>query len=83
VFKLNPDGLGFTVLKDFDYYTTGGYLSSGELIQGADGAIYGTAPYGGPAYAGTIFKLNTSGTGFTILKSFGEDETSGTYPFSR
>ena len=45
VFKLNPDGTGFTVLHEFDG-TTGANPYAG-LVQGADGALYGTAPSGG------------------------------------
>ena len=69
VFKLNPDGTGFTVLKNFYIFTTGGYLAAG-LIQGTDGALYGTAVQGGSRGYGTVFKLNTDGTGFTVLKNF-------------
>jgi uncharacterized repeat protein (TIGR03803 family) len=39
------------------------------LQQGTDGALYGTATYGGLFSAGTIFKMTTSGL-FTSLYSF-------------
>src|SRR5205823_5333161 len=77
-FKLNLDGTGFTVLKNFDYYTSGGYLQAG-LIQGTDGALYGTANSGGNSYAGTVFKLNPDGSGFTVLQNF-DYSTTGAYP---
>ncbi len=77
VFKLNTDGTGFTVLKDFDYSTSGGYLYWGELIQGTDGALYGAASQGGSGGGGTVFKLNTNGTGFTVLKNFDDYSTTG------
>ena len=41
-----------------------------RLTQGADGVLYGTARIGGSGGGGTVFKLNTDGTGFTVLKSF-------------
>ena len=67
VFRLNPDGSGFSVLKgDFDVFTSGGYLHS-KLIQGMDGALYGTATWGGSSGYGTVFKLNTDGSGFSVL----------------
>jgi uncharacterized repeat protein (TIGR03803 family) len=78
VFKLNPDGSDFSVLMDFEYTTTGG-SPVGELIQGTDGALYGTATQGGSSGYGTVFKLNTDGTGFTVLHEF--DFTTGAYPF--
>jgi uncharacterized repeat protein (TIGR03803 family) len=76
VFKLNSDGTGFVVLKNFDYSTTGGYLQS-SLVQGPDGALYGTAASGGSSYSGTVFKLNTDGTGFAVLKNFDYSTTGG------
>ena len=80
VFRLNPDGTGFTVLKNFDSSTTGD-SPFGELMQGTDGALYGTAPYGGTFGYGTVFKLNPDGTGFTVLKHF-DSSTSGDTPVS-
>ena len=68
VFKLNPDGTAFTVLHDFDG-TTGANPYAG-LIQGADGALYGTATQGGSSGSGAVFKLNTDGSGFTVLLEF-------------
>src|SRR5262249_50845166 len=78
VFRLNTDGTGFTVLKAFDYGTTGGYLYGG-LVQGTNGALYGTANSGGSVGWGTVFGLNPNGTGFTILKNF-DGGTSGGMP---
>jgi uncharacterized repeat protein (TIGR03803 family) len=80
VFKLNTDGSGFTVLQNFDYSTTGGYVYAG-LMQGTDGALYGTAYQGGTSGYGTAFKLNTNGTGFTVLKNF-DYSASGGYVFA-
>jgi uncharacterized repeat protein (TIGR03803 family) len=71
VFKLNPDGTGFTVLANFDS-TTGRYPYAG-LIQGTDGALYGTAQAGGSNGSGTVFKLNPDGTGFTVLANLSSD----------
>ena len=56
VFKLNPDGTGFTVLLNFDNLTTGAYPPAG-LMQGADGNLYGTTYQGGNANVGTVFRL--------------------------
>jgi uncharacterized repeat protein (TIGR03803 family) len=67
-FRLNRDGTGFTVLHDFDYDNSGGYLEGG-LARGADGALYGTAAFGGSFGDGTVFKLNPDGSGFTVLKN--------------
>jgi len=76
IFKLNPDGSGFTVLMDFDSSTTGANCWGG-LILGSDGALYGTTYYGGTGDAGTVFKLNDNGTGFVVLKNFDASTTGG------
>ena len=39
-------------------------------MQGSDGALYGTTSSGGASGAGTVFKVNPDGTGFTTLVSF-------------
>jgi len=82
VFALNTDGTGFTNLHSFtaDYPTTTNSDGSGpvaELILSGN-TLYGTAAWGGSSANGTVFALNTDGTGFTILHSFAA--TPG-YPF--
>jgi uncharacterized repeat protein (TIGR03803 family) len=69
VFSINKDGSGFQVLHSF----TGGSDGknpAGDLIQGMDGAIYGTTYAGDAATRGTIFKINQDGTGYMILHAF-------------
>lgn len=78
VFKLNPDGSAFTVLKHFDNSVTGGH-PTGALIQGPGGALYGTTLYGGSFLYGTIFKLQTDGSGYTVLRHL-DASTTGSYP---
>ena len=34
------------------------------------GTLYGTTYLGGSSDKGTVFKVNTDGTGYTVLKSF-------------
>lgn len=74
VFKVNPDGTGFQVLKNFS--GTDGSLPGAPLLFGTDGALYGVTQFGGggdalefPGGAGTVFKLGLDGA-FTVLKSF-------------
>jgi uncharacterized repeat protein (TIGR03803 family) len=76
IFKLNPDGSGFTVLKNFDSPTTGGNCWGGLLL-GSDGVLYGTTSTGGTGGAGSVFKLNPDGTGFAVLKNFDAPTTGG------
>ncbi|HWX23095.1 MAG TPA: choice-of-anchor tandem repeat GloVer-containing protein [Candidatus Binatia bacterium] len=68
VFKLNPDGTGLTVLKNFT--GANGAAPEAALVQGLDGFLYGVTVLGGSSSAGTIFKLDTNGNNFAVLKSF-------------
>jgi uncharacterized repeat protein (TIGR03803 family) len=75
VFKLNIDGTGFTTLHWFTALTGNPSANSdGALPQAAlvlsSNTLYGTAPVGGTANSGTVFKVNTDGTGFQTLHSF-------------
>lgn len=63
---------GFTTLHMFDnvHGTNDGVHPYAGLIQGKDGAFYGTTVFGGTSNAGTIFKL--SGTNTKVMHSFVE-----------
>ena len=81
VFKVNTDSTSYTVLKNFDAarYSTntdGGYPPSGLTLSGT--TLYGTTVVGGSSGNGTVFKMNTDGTGYTVLKNF--NGTDGAYP---
>jgi len=69
VFKVQPDGSGFTVLKWFTNSVEGTWPFAGVTL--SDGVLYGTTWSGGSANFGTVFKVSTDGTGFTVLRHFG------------
>jgi uncharacterized repeat protein (TIGR03803 family) len=75
VFRVNTDGSNFTNLYSFtaltsDYYTNadGAGPLDGVIISGS--TLYGMAEGGGLWGNGTVFRLNTGGSGFTNLHSF-------------
>jgi len=76
VWAVNTDGTGFTNLHNFTAVSgplgtnsDGQYPNGGLILSG--NTLYGTAYYGGSTGGnGTVFKLNTDGTGFTTLHSF-------------
>ncbi len=74
VYKINPDGTGFTVLHAFGSGTDGVYPSGG-LILGPDGFLYGVTADGGSADSGTVFKVSTNGSVYTLLYQFSADPT--------
>jgi uncharacterized repeat protein (TIGR03803 family) len=79
VFAIQTNGSGFQVLHNFDY-TNGGYLYAGLIMSG--GALFGTT-YEGNASAGTIFRINPDGSGFTNLYNLPDDGSEGAYPTCR
>jgi|SRR5665213_755081 len=77
VFAVNNDGTGFTNLYSFTatppYPATptngdGANPYAGLILSG--NTLYGTATAGGSGGNGTVFAVNTNGTGFTNLHSF-------------
>jgi len=68
VFAVNTDGSGFTTLHSFGDPPSDGNQPLAGLIL-SDNTLYGTTQYGGSGY-GTVFAVNTDGTGFTNLYSF-------------
>jgi uncharacterized repeat protein (TIGR03803 family) len=68
VFAVNTDGTGFTNLHSFDFASDGANPDGGLILSGSN--LYGTAFNGGSLGYGTVFKLNTDGTGFTNLHNF-------------
>jgi uncharacterized repeat protein (TIGR03803 family) len=68
VFKLNTNGTGYAVLRSFTNTPDGATPRAGLVLNGA--TLYGTTEYGGTYGNGTVFKLNTNGTGYTIIYNF-------------
>src|SRR5205814_3431668 len=61
----------FTTIKSFGIFTNiTGFNPQSTLVQGPDGTLYGTATYGEASVAGTVFKMQSDGSGFTVLKFF-------------
>lgn len=70
VFKVNTDGTGFESLYDFDWSVGEGYRPKGGIALDG-GTLYGaTSEGGGTDMDGTLYKVNTDGTGFQTLHSF-------------
>ena len=73
VFKLNSDGTDFATLHSFapppppNTNSDGAYPNS-LVLSGQ--RLYGTASQGGSSHNGTVFTVNTDGTGFSMLYNF-------------
>ena len=66
VFKIDTSG-NLTVL--YSFFGSDGANPTAPLIQGIDGAFYGTTPIGGASKLGAAFRLDATGN-FTVLHSF-------------
>lgn len=79
LFKIAKDGTGYTIVHGFGGTNDGWGLTSG-VIEGSDGALYGSTIAGGTAGYGTLFRINKDGSGHTILRSFANGSTEGNAP---
>lgn len=79
IFSLSTNGGGFTVLHHFNASAEApDIFNSPTNNEGANpraltlvgGTLYGTAPGGGSSGNGTVFRLNTNGTGFAVVHHF-------------
>ena len=86
IFRVNTDGTHFTNLFNFsngvfnaqnNTYpdSTGQDPNPGLLL--VSNTLYGTTFEGGLHYAGEVFKINTNGSGFTVVHFFNFDDGQG------
>ena len=68
VFKVNTDGTDYTILHILASSSDGSNPRAGLILSGS--TLYGTTTSGGTANNGTVFAMNTNGTGFTNLHTF-------------
>ena len=78
IYQLNPNTGAYKILHSFPLVKINNMLTAPDgsgsesgLVQGSDGFLYGVAPAGGANGAGTLFKVNTTGTSFQVLWPFG------------
>lgn len=70
VYRIDRDGTGFALLHSLDCGSDG-CQPRGRIIEGSDGALYGTTSVGvGAASKGSVFRLQKDGSGFTLLHPF-------------
>ena len=70
LFAIRTDGSGFTNLHSFTGGNDGAYPQAGLILSSNGTTLYGTAYGGGSNGNGTLFAIQTDGTGFTTLYSF-------------
>jgi len=82
VFSIDTNGTGFTQLHNF-YTNQGGQRLAGALTLSGN-VLYGTTFFSiqDPTNWGSIFSINTDGSGYTVLESFSnENGSNGSVPY--
>jgi uncharacterized repeat protein (TIGR03803 family) len=78
LYKINPDGSGYTVLEDFGQNPTDAAVPEDGLLLGSDGAFYGTTYWGGTDGVGTIFRFCACGSEWSFDPPTASDACGGT-----
>lgn len=78
--KLTPDGQ-LSTLYALAGNGSEGVTLYGSLIQGSDGALYGTSYFGGEEGGGTLFRVTLDGT-FSVLHEFGGGTPNAIFPYT-
>jgi uncharacterized repeat protein (TIGR03803 family) len=83
IFSMNSDGSAFTLLHSFPSSANDGLTPDGSLISDGIrlyGMTFGGGTGPGPFGSGTIFSIDSDGSGFTILHSFAGSPNDGQGP---
>jgi uncharacterized repeat protein (TIGR03803 family) len=78
VFAVDTNGGNYRILHTFTNVPDGFFPFGGVVLN--NGVLYGTTQLGGTNSTGTIFSINTNGTGYQVLYNFGNFSTDGVYP---
>jgi uncharacterized repeat protein (TIGR03803 family) len=79
IFALTTDGKTFTLLHTFGATSHDGKNPYGSLLL-VGNQLYGTTANGGDYGMGTVFVINTDGSGYARLHSFGSTKHDGAKP---
>ena len=79
VFSMNLDGSNYSNIYAFIGGNVDGSNPLGSLVL-SNNTLYGLTKYGGSNDCGSAFKINTDGTGYSILHEFSFDPLDGANP---
>lgn len=82
IFSVKPDGSGFLTLRSFSGSNGDGRVPWSGLTYGADGKLYGTTQFGGGAVNGSVYRINSDGSGYEKLHGFGTAPGDGANPLA-
>src|SRR6266498_2893290 len=72
----------FQTLKSFAYPPDSSANLYDQVILASDGLLYGTTYKGGSNNVGTVFKISTTGTGYTVIRHMMGAGGDGRFPRS-
>jgi uncharacterized repeat protein (TIGR03803 family) len=79
IFRMAPDGTGYTTLHSFGVDANDGIYPGGSLTISGN-VLFGMTASGGIAGNGTIFKMATDGAGYGVMHSFAGGPADGSQP---
>ena len=87
VFKVDTSGNNYSVLHSFTGYNSispsnsdGANPEAGLFLDSSNHLLYGTTRVGGSNNDGTVFKIDTSGSNYSVFYSFSGGLSDGQYP---
>jgi len=80
IFKLSKYGVAFSVIYNFGAATGDASYPHAPVVEGTDGALYGTTAGGGTGGVGTVFRLSKDGNDFSVIYSFSSGTADGNFP---
>jgi uncharacterized repeat protein (TIGR03803 family) len=80
VYRIGTNGTGFQIVRSFSALAADGRQSSGSLLLGSDGALYGTTRLGGSSSTGMVYRLTRDGNEFLPIHNFVNDTSDGAGP---
>ena len=70
VYALQPDGTSYRQLLQFNSYAAEGQMPAGAPTPDGAGALFGATYRGGTGNQGTLFKIDTTGTNYSVAAPF-------------
>jgi uncharacterized repeat protein (TIGR03803 family) len=82
IFTINPSGTGYRVVHAFAGGADDGSQPCYGALRQVGNVLYGTTLRGGPSNLGVIFKINTDGTGYSVIHAFAGSGHDRSLPYS-
>jgi uncharacterized repeat protein (TIGR03803 family) len=80
IFRMETNNSNFSLLHSFTGGAAGGDSPYGTTLVLAGSTLYGMTQSGGSSGGGTVFKVGTNGSSFTLLHSFAGGNNDGLQP---